>query len=633
MRTSRAAIAGLLAAAVLAGSAGSAGAATGYAPNASLTIVGRGRAHGVGLCMSSVKNMARAGYTYRQILPYFYRGTRVQTKRNLPGRVRVGVYKRSGTISVSNGIGRRFVVRTASGRTLWRIGAGATVGARYVSGAYTVTLSRGGRVVSSRRVTSPARIYPGTGTILKVANDGHMYRGAMELRYGKASQAMWAVNIVPIESYLRGLGEEPESWPITGLKVLAVVSRGYAAYRSLNPKHSGDGFAICNTGDCQAYVGYNYERHAPRLSTAVRVTRNVVVTYGGRLVVTPYFSNSGGQTENIEYVWGGPSRPWLKGVRTRWAKPHPAYSWSEKLSFRSMKIRLARSGETKVRGSLLGFRILSTGVSPRVRRMSVLDVVRGRTISRVTSGETLRNVASLQSTWFRFDMPPRLTSVAASPSTFSPNGDRVADVTRAYFTLSESARVMYAVYNASGRRMDYSGYVRMASGRRSVVWDGKSLAGRRLPDGRYRILVVAQDGRRNTNYASVWVTSNKLLGFVYARPATISPNGDGVNETATVHFKLDRRARIDVRVRNSGGTTVRLLTYGWRSGGWYRFGWGGRNQSDATVPAGTYRYLVSATDGTYNAARSGTIGVSSGQAGVASSLIGKLPGWLVPGNE
>ncbi|RJQ54746.1 MAG: hypothetical protein C4521_03920, partial [Actinobacteria bacterium] len=67
-----------------------ASAATGYAGNSSLTITGRGRAHGVGLCMASVGNMARAGYSYSYILQYFYRGTRVRYKR-LPRTVRVGV--------------------------------------------------------------------------------------------------------------------------------------------------------------------------------------------------------------------------------------------------------------------------------------------------------------------------------------------------------------------------------------------------------------------------------------------------------------------------------------------------------------------------------------------------------------
>jgi len=582
--------------------------ATGYSSSASLTITGRGRAHGVGLCMTSVMNMSKKGWKYTSMLPYFYRGTRVQYKKGLPRNVRVGVYRTTGSISVSGGIGSSFSIRTASNRQIWPGGAGREITVSYSPSTklYSLTLKRNGTVIGSKRIASVVRIVPSSGTILKVVNDGRMYRGNIELRWGAASKKMWAVNSVAIELYLRGIGEEPESWPFEGLKTLAVVSRGYAAYRALNPKHSGDGFAICNTGDCQAYVGYNYERNAPRLTKAVQATSGRVVTYRGALVVTPYFSNSGGMTESIQYVWGGSAKPWLRAVRTGYAKPHEAYSWSVPLSFQSLRIRLARSSATKLSGDLVGFRILSTGVSPRIRTMQVV----GSGGTKTASGATFQKVLNLQSTWFRFDMPPRMTSVSVVPASFSPDGDYAADLTRVYFTLSEYARVNLRVYDASGAFVYSSAWVPRRAGRTYLAWHGKNGDGDRMPDGRYRFLVTALDGRNNRNYTGAWVTVNTLLSFVRESPSTITPNGDGIDDTTTISFVLARPAATNVQVKTSSGSIVRSLMNQPLAAGSHDTVWDGRNGAGTTVAAGTYLYSVSADDGTYSSLRSRRIVVS-----------------------
>lgn len=641
MRTK--AVAGLVGL-LLAISVAPAAAETGYATYATLTINGRGRAHGVGLCMTSVMNMARAGSSYARILPYFYRGTRVLYKRNLPRTIRVGVYKRNGTISVGVAGGSYFTVRTTTGRLIWRGSRSRTVSVSYSARTrrHYATLRSGGRVIARRTLTTPVRVYAGRGTVLRVLNDRRMYRGHLELRWGVGSRVMWAVNIVAIEYYLRGLGEEPESWPFEGLKTLAVVSRGYAAYRALHPRHTSDGFAVCNTGDCQAYVGYNYERVAPNLRRAVYLTRNRVVTYRGSLAITPYFSNSGGQTENIEYVWNTSPKPWLRSVKTSYASGHAAYSWRVPLSFNSLTQRLARSSATKAPGSLTGFRILSTGVSPRVRTMRVV----GSSGYKTVTGEQFRSVASLQSTWFRFDMPPRLTSVAMSPwSTFCPDGDGVLDTGRVYFTIDQTANVRHQVYDSDGDLIDTSPTVARAAGRHYLIWDGKNSSGSYVPDGRYRIIVTATDAAGNKNYAGVWATTATLLGFVSGQPETIIPNGGGSDSSLMISYRLARTASVNVHIDTEAGTLVKTLASGSQSAGTRQALWDGTNASGARVAPGTYQWTVTATDGTFSATRRGTVTVAesapnlpalgstptTGSRITVKGIMDKLPGWLLPG--
>ncbi|HAP69792.1 MAG TPA: hypothetical protein DCR04_08725 [Flavobacteriales bacterium] len=42
--------------------------------NGNVEFVGRGYGHGVGLCQQGAMEMAESGYTYSQILGYYYKG-------------------------------------------------------------------------------------------------------------------------------------------------------------------------------------------------------------------------------------------------------------------------------------------------------------------------------------------------------------------------------------------------------------------------------------------------------------------------------------------------------------------------------------------------------------------------------
>ena len=45
-----------------------------------------------------------------------------------------------------------------------------------------------------------------------------------------------------------------------------------------------------------------------------RATKNLVVTYNGELIKTPYFNQSDGRTRSAQEVWGWTNTPYLKSV-------------------------------------------------------------------------------------------------------------------------------------------------------------------------------------------------------------------------------------------------------------------------------------------------------------------------------
>lgn len=125
-----------------------------------------------------------------------------------------------------------------------------------------------------------------------------------------------------MQDYLTGvlLAEMPVDFSEEALKAQAVVSRTYALRRnSLGNKHPQG--AVCTESSCcQAYRAIEdflakggTEEMLKKVSQAVELTDNQVLTYNGALIESTYFSCSGGRTEDALAVWGT-DIPYLQAV-------------------------------------------------------------------------------------------------------------------------------------------------------------------------------------------------------------------------------------------------------------------------------------------------------------------------------
>lgn len=111
---------------------------------------------------------------------------------------------------------------------------------------------------------------------------------------------------MPLEDYLLGIYEMPESWPIEALKAQAISARSYAlSYTDNGAKE------ICTTQSCQVYKGGN---KGGQWEQAVRETAGKIMTNGGQVVTAWYASTSGGYTFRSSDV-GWSDRPWTKRLR------------------------------------------------------------------------------------------------------------------------------------------------------------------------------------------------------------------------------------------------------------------------------------------------------------------------------
>lgn len=184
---------------------------------------------------------------------------------------------------------------------------------------------------------------PSTAGLLVLARQPEEPVGIIELRRGKKDSlaryrggllvvpapkgGWWLVNIVGLESYLRGvvpLEMPPNSFLPAALEAQAVVARTYAVHEVLYGTRSYlNGLAYLHDGTaCQAYDGVNVEQ--PKSDAAVAETAGEVLTYRGRLIPTYYSSTAGGHTESSALAWGSADRvasaispPYLTGTPDR----------------------------------------------------------------------------------------------------------------------------------------------------------------------------------------------------------------------------------------------------------------------------------------------------------------------------
>lgn len=154
-----------------------------------------------------------------------------------------------------------------------------------------------------------------SGTILEIKNFEHRpawntslndnkYRDTLEVATEDGKLIL--INELPLENYLKGLGEVSNSEQPEKIKSIIVAARSYAKwYTTKAEKFPGKSYHLDDNPDvCQKYIGYGFELRAANIAKAVDETSGQVVTYKGDLVKTPYFNQSDGtKTRSAKDVW------------------------------------------------------------------------------------------------------------------------------------------------------------------------------------------------------------------------------------------------------------------------------------------------------------------------------------------
>jgi flagellar hook assembly protein FlgD len=186
--------------------------------------------------------------------------------------------------------------------------------------------------------------------------------------------------------------------------------------------------------------------------------------------------------------------------------------------------------------------------------------------------------------------PQQLLSEAASaPAVVAPAADGSGGAARLTYTLAAAAQVTIELRNGGGTTLAPLFDGRLEAGTQSFDWDASS-----FPDGRYRLVVTARSDGGATATARLDVVVDRTLTAL-AAPQAISPNDDGVLDTATFTFGLAASVplRLEIRRESSLVTTVFAGQLG---PGAQTLTWNGTDASGARLPDGSYRAVVTVTD-------------------------------------
>jgi SpoIID/LytB domain protein len=348
---------------------------------------GRGWGHGVGMSQWGAYGFAEHGFGYEQILAHYYRGT---TLGRVPAaRLRVLLVEDRKTLTVSSLGPLRVRDATRKAVTLEP--------GRYKLGPRLRLRTGEGE---PRALVPPLLVLPETQPL---AVDGRRYRGRLEVGVEKGK--LHAINEVNREAYLYGVvpDEVPSEWPAEALKAQAVVARSYA----LAVRKPGR-FDLYADVRSQVYGGLDGEE--PETTAAVRATAGQVVTYGGKVATTFFFSTSGGRTANIVDVWSGKPVPYLVSVPDPYDTASPHHVWGP-FSFATARLRKALD----VRGRLLDLRTTLDGSG----RVDAVIAVGTEGESSVQATE-LRRLLGLRSTWFQ--LGALALDPAAGPLVYGSSG-------------------------------------------------------------------------------------------------------------------------------------------------------------------------------------------------------------------
>ena len=219
------------------------------------------------------------------------------------------------------------------------------------------------------------------------------FRGSMRLRV-TGSGGLQAVNVVPLDTYLRGVvaAEMPASWHLEAVKTQAVAARTYAW-----PRLGGSGtFDILPTAGHQVYRGVLSEH--PRSDAAIAQTAGLVLLHNGRVITAYFHASSGGHTEHSEFVW--PTNSGNPGTKLAYIRGKPdvdangvAYDSSYgKFAYQSASFTMAQLSTIMSKNSATDVGQITSltfdrGVSGRVYRVTLVGTKGTKTVK----GGTFKN--------------------------------------------------------------------------------------------------------------------------------------------------------------------------------------------------------------------------------------------------
>ena len=198
-----------------------------------------------------------------------------------------------------------------------------------------------------------------------------------------------------------------------------------------------------------------------------------------------------------------------------------------------------------------------------------------------------------------------IDAASVSGESLTPSSSGGLDV---QYVLSRPAFVTLSVRSSAGQTTPlFADAYRPAAGSYRHLFDGSvpvsDAPGERrvLPDGAYQLELLARDDAGRSESAAFDVaihdadTSPPAVENLAVAPEIVTPNFDGIDDVASISYRLAKRARVFAYATDSAGRRVYVGTQELLQPGQYREVWDGTFK-EQPLPDGDYRFSIRATD-------------------------------------
>ncbi len=211
-----------------------------------------------------------------------------------------------------------------------------------------------------------------------------------------------AIKELPFEAYVAGVvaAEGSVENRLESLKALAVVSRTYALQNV--GRHAGAGFDFCSTTHCQQFWLDKAQRREAVRRAVAQTAGEVLRDRQGQAAEVYFHAACGGQTANLETLWGARAPEQLRGVRDEFCAARPNRNWTCEIAAADLVRALRDDSHTEVGARLDSLTVLHRDASGRAQTLALAGERR-----RVLSGWEFKMLVGrklgwqlLKSSWF-----------------------------------------------------------------------------------------------------------------------------------------------------------------------------------------------------------------------------------------
>lgn len=220
------------------------------------------------------------------------------------------------------------IIQTTSAGTVQDVAFSAGRNIQLTVQGTTVRATDQGTVLAEGTIL---RFSPSAGAALSlnsVRGQVRSYYGVLEARV--IDGVLTIINELPLETYMRGLAEEPDTEPYEKQRAFAIAARTYALWYMQPENRKFPGKPYDGSDDpavFQVYAGAGFANSNPAWIRAVASTANQVLRYNGQLIKPPYFSSDDGRTRSpaeagwnnfpFAEIFSSKPDPWCSGMSNR----------------------------------------------------------------------------------------------------------------------------------------------------------------------------------------------------------------------------------------------------------------------------------------------------------------------------